>query len=179
MTTAHLDIRSVRIVPLSDPGWLAGFECGESEIDRRMSWCCERHASLRARTFCAIAEGQQGACGFYTFGISAHDSKYLEDLVKTGDGHAFIPFIYLNYLAVRLDLQNQKIGTLLLGHCLRRCAQTVSEVGGVYGVALHALTTRAADLYDSYGFREYGRRSRYPFMILPAQSLLDLVQLQA
>lgn len=67
----------------------------------------------------------------------------------------------------------------LLGHCLRRCAQTVSEVGGVYGVALHALTTRAADLYDSYGFREYGRRTRYPFMILPAQSLLDLVQLQA
>lgn len=177
MTTVLLDLRSVRIAPLSDPGWLAGFKSGESEIDRNIGVCCERHATYRARTFCALADGQEGACGFYSFGISAHDSKYLDELIN--DGRAFIPFIYLQYLAVREQLQNQKIGTLLLGHCLTRCAQVVREVGGIFGVALHALTTRTADLYDGYGFREYGRRSKYPFMILPAQSLIDLVQPQA
>ena len=175
MTTVPLDIRSVRIVPLSDHGWLAGFRSGGAEIDRNIDRCCERHVAYRARTFCAVVDGQQGASGFYTFGVSAHDSKYLdEELVKDNEGRSFVPFIYLNYLAVREQLQNQKIGTLLLEHALSRCAQVVREVGGIYGVALHALTDRAAGLYDRYGFREYGRRSRYPFMILPAKSLIDL-----
>lgn len=175
MTTVPLDIRSVRIALLSDHDWLAGFDSGEAEIDRNIDRCCERHAAYRARTFCAMTEEHSRACGFYTLGISAHDSKYLsEEIISANEGRSFVPFIYLSYLAVRKHLQNQRIGTLLLGHALSRCAQVVREVGGVYGVALHALTDRATGLYDRYGFREYGQRTRYPFMILPAQSLIDL-----
>jgi hypothetical protein len=77
---------------------------------------------------------------------------------------------------VRLHHQSQKIGTLLLGDALFRCAQVVKNVG-VYGIALHALTTRAADLYDKYGFRAYGK-SKYPFMILPVQTLIDLTRIE-
>jgi GNAT superfamily N-acetyltransferase len=160
---------------LPDRSWLAGFDSGEVEIDRNIDRCCERHVAYRSRTFCAVIEGQSEACGFYTFGVSAHDSKYLdEDIVRASDGRPFVPFVYLNYLAVRKPWQNQKIGTLLLGHALTRCGQVVREVGGIYGVALHALTHRAAGLYDRYGFREYGGRSQFPFMILPAKSLIDL-----
>src|SRR5216683_1701904 len=171
MTTVRPDIRSLRIVPLSDHGWLAGFDSGEQEIDRNIERCCEKHDTYRGRTFCAMIDGHPNAYGFYSLGVSAHDSKYLsEEMIKASGGHAFVPFIYLNYLAVRKDYQNQRIGTLLLMHALSRCEQVVRNVGGVYGVALHALTDRAAGLYDGYGFREYSR-SKYPFMILPAQSL--------
>ncbi len=56
---------------------------------------------------------------------------------------------------------------------LEKCANTIRNIG-VYGVALNALNDRSAGLYDRYGFREYGGKAKYPFMILPAQSVLDL-----
>ena len=175
MTTARLDLHSLRIVPLSDHEWLAEFESGENEIDKNINLCCEKHDTYRARTFCAMIDGHPKAFGFYTLGISAHDSKYLDqEIVRATGGRPFIPFIYLNYLAVMRVYQNQGIGTILLMNAVLRSSQVIRNVGGVYGIALHALTDRAADLYDRYGFRPYGQH-KYPFMVLPAQSVLDLV----
>lgn len=86
---------------------------------------------------------------------------------------AFVPFIYLDYLAVRLDFQNQKIGTVLLANALSRCGRFVRSVG-VFGIGLHAITERVASLYERYGFRPYDETKRIPFMILPVRTLIDL-----
>jgi len=175
MTIARppLDTRSLRIIPLSDAGLLDAFDSGESEIDRNIDRCCERHHKYRSRVFCAIVDGEQSAYGFYCLSISASESKYLaEEIIRANEGRAFVPFLYINYLAVRKDWQNQKIGTLLLIDALTRCERVVRDVG-VYGVALNALTERAARLYEKYGFRPYGE-TKYPLMILPARSLIEL-----
>jgi GNAT superfamily N-acetyltransferase len=107
--------------------------------------------------------------------ISAHDSKYLQDLSP----EAYIPFVYLRYLGVRRQFQRQKVGTMLLMNFLQRCSQVVVDIGGVYGAAVHALTDQAASLYDNLGFREYrpGGSTR-PFMILPVRALADLARVQ-
>ena len=121
-----------------------------------------------------MIDGCDFAYGFYSLGVSAADSKYMRmDLVTVGDERSYIPFLYLNYLAVRREFHGQKLGTLLLMNALTRCEQVARNVG-VYGVALNALNDRAAGLYDRYGFRAYDK-AKYPFMILPIQSLFDLM----
>lgn len=85
-----------------------------------------------------------------------------------------MPFIYLHYFAVRKEFQGSKIGTMMLGDLLDRCASVVENVG-VFGVALNALTPRAANLYYKYGFRQRNE-TKYPLMILPSQTLLDLIR---
>lgn len=119
------------------------------------------------------------AYGFYCLSISASESKYLcEEIIRANENLPFVPFIYVNYFAVRKEFQNQKIGTALLGDALSRCGRVVRNVG-IYGIALNALTERLIGLYERYGFRPYGKRSKYQLMILPAQTLIDLTAAEA
>lgn len=176
MTTApqSVDIGNLRIEPLDDHGALKDFDSGESEVDRHVEECCDYHQEYRRRTFCAFLSDEKIAVGFFCLGISASESRYLDDeIVRASGGHTYVPFIYLNYLAVRSEYQNNKIGTMLLINALERCAHAIKNIG-IYGVALNALTDRVTGLYEKYGFREYGGRKKYPFMVLPAQSLIDL-----
>lgn len=176
MTTVpqSIDFNNLRIEPLDDNEALRDFDSGENEVDRHIAKCCDWHKKYRHRTFCAFLSDKKIAVGFYCLGISAAESKYLDDrIVRASNGHAYVPFIYLNYLAVRSEYQGKKIGTILLLNALDRCAHAIKNIG-IYGVALHALSDRTAGLYDRYGFREYGGRSKFPFMVLPAQSLIDL-----
>jgi ribosomal protein S18 acetylase RimI-like enzyme len=117
------------------------------------------------------------AYGFYCLGITASDSKELgqefgAEIAEANDYRQYIPFVYVHYIAVRQEFQNQRIGTMLLGNMMQRCGHIVRNVG-VLGIALHALTTRALKLYEGYGFRQFNEL-RYPLMVLPTQSLIDL-----
>jgi hypothetical protein len=58
-------------------------------------------------------------------------------------------------------------------NALTRCRMVVDNIG-VYGVSLHALTERAYRLYYKYGFRQHAEANRFPFMILPTKSLIEL-----
>jgi GNAT superfamily N-acetyltransferase len=177
MTTAlpTPDIRSLKFSALVDPTQLRSFECGESQIDRSIAKCCEWHVMHRAKTFCAHVDGVPEAYGFYSLGIIAQDPKGMDaDIVKAGEGRNFVPFIYLHYIAVRVEFQKQKIGTMMLINMLERCYTVTSNVG-IFGVALNALTPRAIALYHKYGFRQRNE-TKYPLMILPSQTLSDLFE---
>lgn len=177
MTTAlpHPDITKLRFLRLSSRVAFRDFESGEGEIDRNLQKCCDWHDKHRAKVFCAHMDGVEEAYGFYCLAISASDAKYMdEDIARANDYRAFVPFIYVNYFAVRKEFQNQKVGTMLLGNMLSRCGNLVRNVG-VFGIALNALTPRVSKLYDRYGFRQRNE-TKYPLMILPTQSLIDLTQ---
>lgn len=176
MTTAPqtIDVRRLQIRPLADHQVLEGFVSGEDEVDRHIPLCCERHDRYRTRIFCGFLPDLHFAVGYYCIGISATESKYLDEkIVHSSDSFGYVPFVYLNYLAVRSEFQGNKIGTILLLNALEKSADVIRNIG-IFGVSLHALNDRSAGLYDRYGFREYGKRSKFPFMILPAQSVLDL-----
>ena len=114
------------------------------------------------------------AHGFYALGMSATETKHLAGaIIHSAEDRAYVPFIYLNYIAMREELQNQKVGTMLLMNALTRCAQVARNIG-VYGVALNALTQRAGSLYEKFGFRAHDDK-KFPLMILPARSLFELV----
>ncbi len=170
----RIDIKNIRIKALQGHETLCGFSCGEREIDRNIEKCCNWHSRYRNRIFCAFLDNLDLVLGFYCLGVDAANAEYLDEAVlRANESYKFVPFIYINYLAVQLEYQSNKIGTILLMNALARCANTITNIG-IYGVALHALSDRAAGLYDRYGFRECGKKSKYPFMILPAQSVLDL-----
>src|SRR5260370_33782623 len=106
MTTARpaLDIRQIKIIPLSSRDALSGFASGEREIDRALGKCCDWQDKHRVRIFCAMMAGRQQAYGFYSLGVSATEAKYLSGEVLQGaEDQSYIPFIYLKYLAVAND----------------------------------------------------------------------------
>jgi ribosomal protein S18 acetylase RimI-like enzyme len=118
--------------------------------------------------------GVPQAYGFYCLGVITQNPKGMDaDIVRASDGRDFVPFIYLHYIAVRQEFQGQKLGTMLLGNMLERSAEVVRAVG-IFGIALNALTERASRLYFRYGFRQRDER-KYPLMVLPSKSLLDLI----
>jgi GNAT superfamily N-acetyltransferase len=180
MTTARpvpdIDLSKVKVLPLIKPVSLRDFSCGEREIDRSISKCCGWNEDHRAKTFCAFLDDRPKAVGFYTLSISNSNADYLHpDITRGALGE--IPFMYINYLAVQTDKQGGGIGEKLLTHALDGCMVVAQNVGG-FGVALHALTERAENLYYRYGFRSVDGK-KYPFMILPIKALLDLADLKA
>lgn len=178
MTTAApaLDIKQLRIVPLPSEAAFSDFRSGEEEIDRNLWKCWDWHTNHRSRVFCAYLADQPDLYGFYCLGLHAHDANAVHGFFRRAndDVRNFVPFIYLNYLAVREGWRRQKIGTVLLLNALERCAIVIRNIGA-YGVALNALNDEAAALYDLYGFRAKNPGShKTPLMVLPAQSVLDL-----
>ena len=176
MMTAPLqvDINDIKIISLPNIDALSGFKCGEREIDRNIGKCCGHHQKYRNRIFCGVLRNIDLVVGFYCLGVDATSAEYLDEgILRANETYKFVPFIYINYLAVQAEYQNNKIGKVLLMNALQKCAHTIINIG-IYGVALHAISDRAAGLYDRYGFRECGKSAKYPFMILPAQSVLDL-----
>ncbi len=179
MTTADptLDFRqNLKIVPLPSASAFENFQCGESEIDRQFGKVCHWHAVHRSRVFCAYLADDPTLYGFFCLGLHAHDSDKVEGFFSRAvdDKRSFVPFIYLNYLAVRQGFRRRKIGTMLLMSALQRCALVIQQIGS-YGIALNPLNDDAASLYDRYGFRtKKGDKSKRPLMVLPAQSVLDL-----
>lgn len=166
---------NINIAPLVDRSVLDGFSCGERQIDRAVEKCCSLNSDHKARTFCASMPSDLKAVGFYTLSIMPADGSRLDpDITRGTYGH--IPFIYLNYLAVREDLLRRRIGTFLLGHALDRCIEVARNVGS-YGVALHALNDVAEGIYSSYGFAAVDSK-KMPMMILPVKSLFDIAKLK-
>lgn len=178
MTTAApaLDLRQLRIISLPSEHALDSFHSGEDEIDKNLVKCCEWQQCHRARVFCGYIGTDPDPYGFFCLGQHAHDSETMSRFFTraSDDVRSFVPFIYLNYLAVRTGFRRQKIGTMLLLNALERCAIAMRQIGA-YGVALNALNEDAFRLYEKYGFRsQKPERQRHPLMVLPAQSIIDL-----
>jgi GNAT superfamily N-acetyltransferase len=180
MTTADpaRDRKQFRIIPLPSDGAFAGFRSGEDEVDRQLDNCCEWHQCHRSRVFCAYhAERPDYLYGFYCLGLHAHEARHVPSgLLRRhrDDVRNFVPFIYVSLFAVRAGMRRQKIGTVMLGNMLERCALGIRNIGA-YGVALKSVSDDATAFYDHFGFRMRDSGERYPFMVLPAQSILDLV----
>src|ERR1700704_753154 len=116
MTTARpaLNLSTVRILPLTDKKVLDPFACGERDIDRWVSHCCALQDKDRVRVFCAMQTGVLNAYGFYSLSVTGENAKTLSaEIVQHHNQAGYVPFIYIDYLAVQKDAQNQGLGTVL------------------------------------------------------------------
>jgi GNAT superfamily N-acetyltransferase len=88
------------------------------------------------------------------------------------------PCVCLWYLAVQRQMQRSGFGRLLLGHAIER-VYNIAQHAGVFGMTLVAIDEQVARFYEAMGFRQYAGDASQPKMLLPIQSIIDLVEQNA
>jgi len=136
--------RDVAIRFLSETSGFFHFACGVYEIDE---WCraeaADRDRRNKARVFCATIAADNDVCGFYSLSLRRSDSKHIAaDRVRDYNKSGFVPFIYIDHLAVQRELQGCRPGSLLLMDALLRCRAMIRNIGCA-GVARNSLTPPA------------------------------------
>lgn len=182
MTAASppFDLRKIRIAPLIESTALEDFDSGEREIDRAALGCFDYHVRYRRRVYCAHIGDDPSVVGFYCLGLSGTDANSIPNSLINKEGYfsPYMPLVYLHYLAVRKDLQRNGIGSILLGNFLDRCVDVMKNIG-IYGVGLHALNVRLAEMYSRFRFHPVDENANRPFMVLPVQALIELDKIRA
>ena len=172
-----LDLREIRITPLQpDSHVLAGFSCGEADLDRFIvRRLAKYHSERRVRAFCATRLTGATPLGLYCLSLSSEESQKLDPSeARHFSNQKSFPAVYIQTLAVMSRYQSQGLGTLLLVDALQR-AHMIAENAAVFGVALRALNSRVETLYSKYGFHKC-EDCQHPLMVLPIWTLDELLK---
>jgi hypothetical protein len=66
----------------------------------------------------------------------------------------------------------------LLGHAIER-VYTIAQHAGVFAMTLVAINAEVASFYERMGFRQYAGDADRPKMLLPIQSIVELIEQNA
>jgi GNAT superfamily N-acetyltransferase len=172
--TQKLDLKDIRISPLTENLVLKGFKCGDYGLDRFIANKSMKYqSSYRARIFCAHNKTGSTVFGLYSLTLLIEQTdKLLADEKRHYQNEKHFPAIYIQSLAVLRRYQRGGLGTILLMNALTR-AHMIAQNVAVFGVALRSLNDDTTRLYKRYGFgiRDDGAN---PLMVLPIWSLDDI-----
>jgi GNAT superfamily N-acetyltransferase len=130
---------------------LAAFDSGTPELDSWLKRRALQNEALGAsRTYVIQAEGR--VVGFYALanGAVAHAEVSAKMRRNLPDP---IPVMVIGRLAVDKAYQGNGLGSALLRDALLRTLNA-SEIAGIRGVLLHALSDAAKRFYQKAGFKE-------------------------
>jgi len=182
MTTVrrNVDLSKIQFTALPNDKVLDRFRCGERQIDDWAEKCADLDRQPRARVFCAMGEEEPLAHGFYSLSMTGVSAKGFDERGAEHFTHSgFIPFIYIDYIAVREESKGNGIGTGLMVDALRRCTAVARNVA-LFGVALNSLNAKTTAYYRSLRFGEKSQPNmQYPLMVLPVWTLFDLEKIRA
>ncbi len=153
------------------------FSCGKPEID---GWFREKslkkHEKYLYRVTTAHLAGNSSPAGYYALTVARGDRDHLKNEAKNyGFDGDFFPSVHLHYLAMFSNLQRQGFGSRVLMHAIERVYK-ISRYAGAYTMTLVSLDEKSTAFYQSLGFETYGPASQHPLMLLPIQSIVDLVE---
>ena len=130
---------------------LDGFSCGEAALD---DWLKRRamvnHLSGSSRTF-VVADPERRVLGYYAMAAGAVSHQLATSSVRRNMPDP-IPVMVLARLAVDTQAQGIQLGAALLQDAVNR-AVAVSQNAGVRALLVHAISERAKQFYESYGFQ--------------------------
>jgi GNAT superfamily N-acetyltransferase len=138
----------------------------DSSMNRAAFCCCEpelcdffrEHAELHhndysARVHVAVYEGD--VVGYYWLIAQSHlAGMFSSELESKFERIVFAPCIYLGMLAVRWDLQGNKIGYALMMHAFGQTLKAAEHVG-VYALTLEAIDESKAKTYEKWNFQRF------------------------
>lgn len=157
------------------------FSCGENEIDR---WykkkARDEHKKFNSRVTVASFENSSEPVAIYALtvrlenekGLTVNDKKKWNDYRKVNN--LFI-CLNLDYLAVSRKYQRRGVGRIVMGRVLEEFA-TVAQTSSIQLLTGRAIDADIFKFYQQLGFQVYGSDARQPFMHLPVQSVLALIQ---
>ena len=114
------------------------------------------HNDYSARVHVALYDTE--VVGYYWLIAQSHlAGKFSSELEPKFDRIFFAPCVYLGMLAVRWDLQGNKIGYALMMHAFGQTLK-VAEYVGLYALTLEAINESKAKTYAKWNFQRFVRR---------------------
>jgi GNAT superfamily N-acetyltransferase len=142
-------VRLFAPVPLTDDHELSPFACGEPSLD---DWLKRRALTNQARgasrTY-VVAEGRR-VVGYYSLASGALALSVASGPVRRNMPDP-IPMVLLGRLAIDLAWQGRGLGSALLQDAVVR-TRTASDILGIRGILVHAISEEAKAFYEHYGF---------------------------
>ena len=130
---------------------LEEFSCGEPALDE---WLKRRalinHMSGASRTF-VVADQDQRVFGYYAMAAGAVAHQLATGPIRRNMPDP-VPIMVLARLAVDMQAQGMQLGASLLQDAVNR-AVAVSQNAGVRALLVHAISERAKQFYETYGFQ--------------------------
>lgn len=137
--------------PLAASHRLDGFDCGEAVLD---DWLMRRafanQASGASRTF-VVADQDGFVFGYYALAAGAVSHQLATSGVRRNMPDP-VPVLILGRLAIDRRARGLQLGASLLQDAVHR-AVGVSQDAGVRALLVHALSEKARQFYEHYGFQ--------------------------
>jgi GNAT superfamily N-acetyltransferase len=140
-----------------------GFECGEPALDHGLKHRAlqnERHGASRTYMVCV----EHRVIADFGLATAQIESRRACPTLRRNMPDP-IPMLVLCRLAVDRACQRHGLGSLRLRDAILRTVQ-VSDVVGVKGLLVHALTDAAARFYESHGLHRSPTEERTLFLSL-------------
>jgi GNAT superfamily N-acetyltransferase len=155
------------------------FSCGDREIDAwfRTKALKEHQSNTKGfRVVTTHIQGDPRPIGFYAL------TMYLEREAALGKRSiplfsqgGFFPVVRLGWLAVDRSVQRQGYGTIIMGRVIDDFYQIATR-STVYALTLTSRNSDAERFYKRLGFVPYGPSRSQQSMLLPAQSVVELIE---
>lgn len=121
--------------------------------------------------------GNENPVGFYalTTRLEADNLLSPDHRLFSRAEKGYFTSVQLFYLAVQRSMQRQGLGTIIMGDVLRSFYEVANKTG-IFALTLVAIDEPTAQFYRKLGFAPYGPNSGQPRMLLPAQTVIELVE---
>lgn len=147
------------------------FYCGNSELDTYLKeFARQNHKKGIGKSFVAFDEDR--VVGYYTLSLSCVEFVEIPIDHNRGIPKYPVPVAKIGRLAVDVQFQGKKIGTVLLIDALKKILEA-SKTVAAYAVVVDAKNDSAKRFYDGFGFIAYkGDLSLY----LPMKTITKLLK---
>jgi GNAT superfamily N-acetyltransferase len=140
----------LRIEKLRPDHPVAGFDCGQEELNRFLTrFALINQLAGAAQTYVAIAG--DSVVGYYSLAVGEVAYGDAPDRLKKGLARHSVPIMVLARLAGTNSAQGRGIGAGLLKDAMLRTIQA-ADIAGIRALVVHAKDENARRFYQHFGF---------------------------
>lgn len=157
------------VVLLSSVHNRAAFSCGEASLDRYLQQQVNQDRKRDLSRCYVLIEEENPAqiLGYYTLSAFSVDVGTVPQSTAKGVPYPTIPCVLIGRLAVSQQHQGRQLGGLLLSAAVEHTLH-LKESLGIRLVVVDALSEKAAQFYERYGFQRFPADTMKLFLPLTA-----------
>jgi GNAT superfamily N-acetyltransferase len=140
----------LRIEKLRPEHSVAGFDCGQEELNRFLTrFALLNQLAGAAQTYLALSG--EAVVGYYSLAVGEVAYDDAPSRLKKGLARHPVPIMLLARLAISTKVQGQGLGAGLLKDAMLRTIQA-ADIAGIRALVVHAKNENARRFYQHFGF---------------------------